>query len=134
MITTDPIADYLTRIRNAQKAGHRTVVIPSSKMKKGITEILYDQGYILKYKFDDDEGIGGVIRIAIKYDPVTKVPVIKKLGRISKPGLRKYSPANEIPRIINGLGIAIVSTSKGLLTDKQARNANVGGELVCYVY
>lgn len=134
MITTDPIADYLTRLRNAQKAGHRTVVIPSSKMKKGITEILYDQGYILKYKFDDDEGIGGVIRIAIKYDPVTKEPVIKKLGRISKPGLRKYSPANEIPRIINGLGVAIVSTSKGLLTDKQARSANVGGELVCYVY
>jgi len=134
MITTDPIADYLTRLRNAQKAGHRTVVIPSSKMKKGITEILYDQGFILKYKFDDEEGIGGVIRIAIKYDPVTKVPVIKKLGRISKPGLRKYSPANEIPRIINGLGVAIVSTSQGLMTDKQARNANVGGELVCYVY
>ena len=134
MITTDPIADYLTRIRNAQKAGHRTVVIPASKMKKGITEILYDQGYILKYKFDDEEGIGGVIRIAIKYDPVTKEPVIRKLGRISKPGLRKYSPANEIPRIINGLGVAIVSTSKGLLTDKQARNANVGGELICYVY
>ena len=134
MITTDPIADYLTRLRNAQKAGHRTVVIPSSKMKKGITEILYDQGYILKYKFDDDEGIGGVIRIAVKYDPVTKEPVIKKLGRISKPGLRKYSPANEIPRIINGLGIAIVSTSKGLLTGKQAKNENVGGELVCYVY
>ena len=134
MITTDPIADYLTRIRNAQKAGHRTVVIPASKMKKGITEILYDQGYILKYKFDDEEGIGGVIRIAIKYDPVTKEPVIKKLGRISRPGLRKYSPANEIPRIINGLGIAIVSTSKGLLTDKQAREMNVGGELLCYIY
>ena len=109
-------------------------MIPSSKMKKGITEILYDQGYILKYKFDDEEGIGGVIRIAIKYDPVTKEPVIRKLGRISKPGLRKYSPASEIPRIINGLGVAIVSTSKGLLTDKQARNANVGGELICYVY
>lgn len=134
MITTDPIADYLTRIRNAQKAGHRTVVIPSSKMKKRITEIFYDQGYILKYKFDDSEGKGGVIRIAIKYDPITKEPVIKELGRISKPGLRKYSPANEIPRIINGLGVAIVSTSKGLLTDKQARNENVGGELVCYVY
>jgi len=134
MITTDPIADYLTRLRNAQKAGHRTVVIPSSKMKKGITEILYDQGFILKYKFDDDEGIGGVIRIAIKYDAVTKEPVIKKLGRISKPGLRKYSPASEIPRIINGLGVAIVSTSQGLLTDKQARSANVGGELVCYIY
>ena len=134
MITTDPIADYLTRIRNAQKAGHRTVVIPASKMKKRITEIFYDQGYILKYKFDDSEGKGGVIRIAIKYDAVTKEPVIKELGRISKPGLRKYAPANEIPRIINGLGVAIVSTSKGLLTDKQARNENVGGELVCYIY
>ena len=99
-----------------------------------MTEILYDQGFILKYKFDDSEGIGGVIRIAIKYDQDTKEPIIKKLGRISKPGLRKYAPANDIPRIINGLGIAIVSTSKGLLTDKQARTENVGGELVCYVY
>jgi len=134
MITTDPIADYLTRIRNAQNAGHRTVVIPASKMKKGITEILYDQGYILKYKFDDSEGIGGVIRIALKYDPNTKQPIIRKLGRISKPGLRKYAPATELPRIINGLGIAIISTSRGLLTDKQARNENVGGEVVCYVY
>ncbi|MEE9437380.1 MAG: 30S ribosomal protein S8 [Saprospiraceae bacterium] len=134
MITTDPIADFLTRIRNAQKAGHRTCVIPSSKMKQRLTEILYDQGYILKYKFDDSEGKGGVIRIAIKYDQDTKVPVIRKLGRISKPGLRKYSAANELPRIINGLGIAIISTSKGLMTDKQARNANVGGELLCYVY
>jgi len=134
MITTDPIADYLTRIRNAQQAKHRVVEIPASKMKKAITEILYDQGFILKYKFDDSEGIGGVIRIAIKYDQETKEPIIKKLGRISKPGLRKYSPASEIPRIINGLGVAIVSTSKGLLTDKQARSQNVGGELVCYIY
>jgi small subunit ribosomal protein S8 len=134
MITTDPIADYLTRLRNAQKAGHRTVVIPPPQMKKAITEILYDQGYILKYKFDDEEGIGGVIRIAIKYDPVTKEPVIKKLGRISKPGLRKYSPASEIPRIINGLGVAILSTSKGVITDEEARNLNVGGEVLCYVY
>lgn len=134
MITTDPIADYLTRIRNAQKAGHRTVVIPASKMKKRITEILYDQGFIFKYKFDDSEGIGGVIKIAIKYDAVSKEPVIKKLGRISTPGLRKYSSAQDIPRIINGLGLCIVSTSKGLMTDKQARNENVGGELLCYVY
>lgn len=133
MAVTDPIADYLTRIRNAQKAGHRTVDIPASKMKKSITEILYDQGYILKYKFTED-GPQGTIKIAIKYDPVSKEPVIKKMGRISKPGLRKYKPADDLPRIINGLGIAIVSTSKGVLTDKQARSQNVGGEVVCYVY
>ncbi len=136
MVVTDPIADYLTRIRNAQQAGHRIVDIPTSKLKKRITEILYDQGYILKYKFDD-ENEGGkrpVIKIALKYDPVTRKPVIRKLGRISKPGLRKYAKATEVPRIINGLGIAIVSTSKGLMTDKQARAENVGGELLCYVY
>lgn len=134
MIVTDPIADYLTRIRNAQKAGHRTVAIPSSKMKKGITEILYDQGYILKYKFEDDEGVQGTIHIALKYNKETKVPVIRKLQRVSKPGLRKYSSSEDLPRVINGLGIAVISTSKGLLTDKQARSANVGGEVVCYVY
>lgn len=134
MAVTDPIADYLTRIRNAQQAGHRIVEIPASKMKKSITEILYDQGFIHKYKFDDQAGKQGVIRIAIKYDKATKNPVIQKLGRISKPGLRKYTKANEIPRIINGLGIAIVSTSKGLMTDKQARAENVGGEVLCYVY
>lgn len=134
MATTDPIADYLTRIRNAQQAGHRIVEIPSSKMKKSITEILYDQGYILKYKFDDDEGKQGVIKIALKYDPSTKVPVIRKLGRISKPGLRRYARADSIPRIINGLGIAIVSTSKGLMTDKSARTQNIGGEVLCFVY
>ena len=133
MVVTDPIADYLTRIRNAQKANHRTVDIPASKMKKAITEILYDQGYILKYKFTD-EGPQGTIKIAIKYDKVTKEPVIKKMGRISKPGLRKYKPVGELPRIINGLGIAIISTSHGVLTDKQARAKNVGGEVVCYVY
>lgn len=133
MALTDPIADYLTRIRNAQKAGHRVVEIPSSKMKRGVTEILYDQGYILKYKFED-EGPQGTIKIALKYDPQTKEPVIKKLGRISTPGLRRYSGAKELPRIINGLGIAIVSTSKGLMTDKQARRENVGGEVICYVY
>lgn len=132
MAVTDPIADYLTRIRNAQSAGHRIVEIPASKMKKSITEILYDQGYILKYKFED--GVPGTIKIALKYDNRSKLPVIKKMGRISKPGLRKYSPANEIPRIINGLGVAIVSTSKGLMSDKQARAENVGGELICYVY
>ena len=134
MVTTDPIADYLTRIRNAQQAKHRIVEIPASKMKKSITEILYDQGYILKYKFDDDAGKQGIIKIALKYDPATKKPVIQKLGRISRPGLREFRKANELPRIINGLGIAIVSTSKGVMTNKQARAENVGGEVVCYVY
>lgn len=134
MIVTDPIADYLTRIRNAQKAGHRVVDIPSSKMKRSITEILYDQGYILKYKFDETDGIQGTIKIALKYDRETRVPVIRKLERISKPGLRKYSSSSELPRVINGLGVAIISTSRGLMTDKQARNANVGGEVLCYVY
>lgn len=133
MALTDPIADYLTRIRNAQQAGHRIVEIPSSKMKKRITEILYDQGYILKYKFDD-EGVQGNIKIALKYDPVTKKPIIQKLGRISKPGLRQFSKSDDLPRIINGLGIAIVSTSKGVMTEKQARSENVGGEVVCFVY
>ncbi|MDP5082072.1 MAG: 30S ribosomal protein S8 [Winogradskyella sp.] len=132
MAVTDPIADYLTRIRNAQSAGHRIVEIPSSKMKKSITEILYDQGYILKYKFED--GVPGTIKIALKYDNRSKLPVIKKLGRMSTPGLRKYASVDEIPRIINGLGVAIVSTSKGLMSDKQARTENVGGELICYVY
>lgn len=134
MAVTDPIADYLTRIRNAQQAGHRVVEIPASRMKKGITEILYDQGYILKYKFDDDAGKQGIIKIALKYDSATKKPVIRKLGRISKPGLRKFARVDQIPRIINGLGIAIVSTSSGIMTDKQARMKNVGGELICYVY
>jgi len=134
MAVTDPIADYLTRIRNAQQIGHRVVEIPASKMKKSITEILYDQGYILKYKFDDDAGKQGIISIALKYDPITKEPVIRKLGRISKPGLRKYAPSDKIPRIINGLGISIVSTSRGMMTGKAASKANVGGEVVCYVY
>lgn len=133
MIVTDPIADYLTRIRNAQKAGHKVVEIPSSKLKKGITEILYDQGYILKYKFDDEAGKQGIISIALKYDS-TRKPVIRELGRISRPGLRQYSSAEELPKIINGLGIAIVSTSKGLMTDKQARQHHIGGEILCYVY
>ena len=134
MALTDPIADYLTRLRNAQQAGHRVVEIPASKMKKSITEILYEQGYILKYKFEDDQGPQGLIKIALKYDPFTKEPIIRKLGRISKPGLRKYSSSTDIPRIINGLGIAIVSTSRGLMTGKQAQRENVGGELICYVY
>ncbi|MGB3548916.1 MAG: 30S ribosomal protein S8 [Saprospiraceae bacterium] len=133
---TDPIADYLTRIRNAQIAGHRVLTIPSSNLKKSMTEILYDQGYILKYKFEDGVGKGkqGEISIALKYDKATRKPVIRKLLRVSKPGLRKYVKQEALPRVINGLGIAIISTSKGLMTDKQAREANVGGEVLCYVY
>jgi len=134
MITTDPVADYLTRLRNAQMAGHRIVEIPASKLKKRITEILYDQGYILKYKFDDDTGHQGIIKIAVKYQRGTKQPVIRKLQRISKPGLRKYVGADKLPRVINGLGIAIVSTSKGVMTEKEARRENVGGEVLCYIY
>ncbi len=133
-MVTDPISDYLTRIRNAQKAGHTTVMIPASNIKKAITEILYDQGYILKYKFDDKAGKQGEIHIAIKYDRQTKQPVIRELGRISKPGLRQYVRANDIPKVASGLGIAIVSTSAGVMTDKKARSMNVGGELLCYVY
>ena len=133
MAVTDPIADYLTRIRNAQTARHRVVEIPASKMKKAITSILYDQGYILKYKFDG-EGKDAVIKIAIKYDRASKEPVIRKIGRISKPGLRKYAGANDLPRVINGLGIAIVSTSQGVMTAKQAKDKNIGGELICYCY
>lgn len=134
MVVTDPIADYLTRIRNAQQAGHRIVEIPSSRMKRSITEILYNQGYILKYKFENDNGPQGVIKIALKYDMATKQPVIRKLQRVSKSGLRQYRKANDLPRVINGLGIAIISTSKGVMTDKQARAENVGGEVLCYIY
>lgn len=132
MAVNDPIADYLTRIRNAQIAGHRMVDIPASNLKKRLTEILYNQGYILRYKFVEDDK-QGMIRIAIKYNKDGE-PVIKKMGRISRQGLRKYSNAKEIPRVINGLGIAIVSTSRGIMTDKQARQENVGGELLCYIY
>ncbi len=131
---TDTIGDYLTRIRNANMAGHRIVDIPASKIKKRITEILYDQGYIFRYKFEDTPNGQGMIKIALKYDPITKVPAITKLIRYSKPGLRVYKPANEIPRVMNGLGIAIVSTSKGVITDKEARATNVGGEVLCLVY
>jgi small subunit ribosomal protein S8 len=130
---TDPIADYLTRIRNAVKANHRVVEIPASNLKKEITKILFEQGYILSYKFDDSS-VQGTIKIALKYNKETKEPVIKKIQRISKPGLRKYASADEMPRILNGLGIAIVSTSHGVLTGKQAHRDNVGGELLCYVY
>jgi small subunit ribosomal protein S8 len=131
---TDPIADYLTRVRNAVKANHRVVEIPASNLKKEITKILFDQGYILSYKFDDESTAQGTIKIALKYNKDTKESVIKKIQRISKPGLRKYASSNEMPRILNGLGIAIVSTSHGVMTGKQAQRENVGGEVLCYVY
>ncbi len=131
-MVTDPIADFLTRIRNAQLAGHRIVEIPASNLKKRMTEILYEQGYILKYKFEDDTK-QGLIKIALKYDPQTKQPAIRSLERVSRPGLRQYAKPTEIKRVINGLGVAIVSTSKGVLTDKQARAQNVGGEVLCYI-
>ncbi len=130
---TDPIADYLTRLRNAVKANHRVVEIPASNLKKEITKILHNKGYILNYKFTD-EGYQGTIKIALKYDPVNKVNSIKKLIRYSTPGLRQYAGQNEIPKVLNGLGIAILSTSKGVMTDKEARNLNVGGEILCFVY
>lgn len=132
-MVTDPIADYLTRIRNAQLAGHTVVDIPASNMKKKLTEILHDHGYILKYRFDED-GPQGTIKIALKYDSETKMPAIRELVRVSKPGLRKYTHVDGIPRIKNGLGIAILSTSKGVITDKEARKLKVGGELICYIY
>lgn len=128
---TDPIADYLTRVRNAQMARHKVVEIPSSNIKKEITKILDDKGYILSHKFEDD-GKQGVIKIALKYNK--NVPAIKKIERISKPGLRKYCGADSLPRVLNGLGIAIISTSKGLITDKEARVQKIGGEIICHVY
>jgi len=131
---TDPIADYLTRLRNALKANHRIVEVPASNIKKEITKILYDKGFILNYKFEETENNQGNIKIALKYNPVTKLPAISKIGRISRPGLRKYSGSDSIPRVLNGLGVAIVSTSKGMMTDKEARRNNVGGEVLCYVY
>lgn len=130
---TDPIADYLTRVRNAISAGHRVVEIPSSNLKKEITKILFDQGYILSYQFNDDK-VQGTIKIALKYDKETKESVIRKIQRVSTPGLRKYVDSKEMPRVLNGLGIAIVSTSKGVMTGKKARIENVGGEVLCYVY
>ena len=131
---TDPIADYLTRVRNAQMAGHKVVEIPSSNMKKSITEILHAKGYILHFKFEETENNQGNIKVALKYNAQTKLPAIKKLTRISKPGLRKYADSKTLPRVINGLGIAILSTSKGVITDKEARDLNVGGEVICHVY
>lgn len=130
----DPIADYLTRIRNAQQAGHRFVEIPASGTKKRITEILYNKGYILKYKFEDTADNQGVIKIALKYDAASKAPVIKSLSRVSTPGLRQYKHKDELPRVLNGLGIAIISTSKGVMTDKEARELGVGGEVLCEIF
>jgi small subunit ribosomal protein S8 len=131
-MVTDPIADYLTQIRNAVMANHRVVEIPASKMKKEITKILFDQGYILNYKFEDAQ-FPPVIKIALKYHPVSKMSAITSLQRISKPGLRKYVDSTKLPRVINGLGIAIMSTSHGLMTDKEARTKGIGGEVICFV-
>ncbi|MBQ9469851.1 MAG: 30S ribosomal protein S8 [Bacteroidales bacterium] len=132
-MNTDPISDYLTRIRNAVMANHRVVEIPASRMKMDITRILFDKGYILNYKMEED-GKQGVIKIALKYHPETKKNAIKHLERVSRPGLRRYSSSSELPRVLNGLGIAIISTSQGVLTDKEARAKNIGGEVICYVY
>jgi small subunit ribosomal protein S8 len=131
---TDPIADFLTRVRNANRAGHRVVDIPASNIKREITKILFDQGYILSYKFEETSNNQGNIKIALKYDKLTKEAVIKKIHRISTPGLRQYSGSDSLPRILNGLGISIVSTSQGVMTGKQAAKENIGGELICYVY
>jgi len=131
---TDSIADYLTRIRNAQMAGHKVVEIPASNLKTDITKILYDQGYILSYKIEEEGHIQGLIKIALKYHPKTKEPAIRTLQRVSRPGLREYVDTNHIPRVLNGLGIAVMSTSKGVISDKEARKLNVGGEVLCYIH
>ncbi len=130
---TDPIADYLTRIRNAVMAKHRVVEVPASNLKRDMTRILFEKGYILNYKFEET-GPQGKIKIALKYHPETKVPAIKRIQRASRPGLRRYANHKELPRVLNGLGVAIISTSQGVMTDKEAREKNVGGEVLCYVY
>ena len=134
MKTTDPIADYLTRVRNAIKARHRIVEIPASGIKKEITKVLFDKGYILNYKVEESDKSQSNIKIALKYNPETKEAAITRLVRISSPGLRKYASSDKLPKVLNGLGIAILSTSKGVITDKEARTLNVGGEVLCYVY
>ncbi len=131
---TDPIADYLTRLRNAIKANHRVVEVPASNIKKEITKILFEQGYILNYKFIEGNTPAGAIKIALKYDPVDRVNAIKALKRVSRPGLRQYTGYKDMPRVLNGLGIAILSTSKGVMTNKQAAEEKIGGEVLCYVY
>jgi small subunit ribosomal protein S8 len=132
-MNTDPIADYLTRVRNAIKANHRVVEIPASNLKKEMTKVLFDKGYITNYKFEDTS-VQGTIKIALKYNPITKISAIRNISRISTPGLRRYAGVDNMPRVLNGLGIAILSTSKGVMTDKEARNLNIGGEVLCYVY
>ncbi len=132
-MVTDPIADYLTRMRNAIAAKHRVVEIPASKLKKELTKILFEKGYILNYKFENEGSFNQSIKIALKYHPVTKISAISELKRVSSPGLRQYVSADQMPRILNGLGIAVVSTSKGLMTDKEARALHVGGEVLCYI-
>jgi small subunit ribosomal protein S8 len=131
---TDPIADLLTRIRNAIMAGHKIVEAPASNLKKEVARILFEKGYILSYKVIDGEGPQGVLKIALKYNPKSKKPAIKEIQRVSRPGLRKYIGVDEMPRILNGLGVAIISTSKGLMTDKEAKKEKIGGEVLCYVY
>ena len=130
---TDTISDYLTRVRNAISANHRIVEIPASNLKKEITKILFEKGYILNYKFEENEKKQGTIKIALKYNSVTKLSAIRTLDRVSSPGLRKYSGAATMPKVLNGLGVAIISTSKGVMTDKEARKLNVGGEVLCYI-
>ncbi|WP_035567887.1 30S ribosomal protein S8 [Hymenobacter sp. IS2118] len=132
-MNTDPIADYLTRVRNAMKANHRVVEIPASNIKKEITKVLYHKGYIQSYRFDDSS-VQGIIKIALKYNPTTKAPAITKLQRVSTPGLRQYVAADNLPRVLSGLGVAIISTSKGVMTEKECKTENVGGEVLCYVY
>lgn len=134
MAVTDPIADYLTRIRNAQMAGHKVVTIPSSNLKKSLTEILYENGYIYRYKFNDTEGPQGTLSIALKYLKPDNAPLIRSMKRVSRPGLRIYKKAVDIPRVIDGLGIAVISTSHGLMTDNEARSKNLGGEVLCSIY
>jgi small subunit ribosomal protein S8 len=129
---TDPIADYLTRIRNAVAAKHRMVEVPSSSLRRNITKILFEKGYILNFKFEENK-VQGTIKIALKYHPVTKLPAIIELKRVSRPGLRQYVNANELPRVLNGLGVAVLSTSKGVITDKEARKLGIGGEVICFV-
>ena len=131
---TDTVADFLTRVRNAIKANHKFVEIPASNLKKGITQVLFDKGYIRNFKYEETPNKQGLIKIALKYDPITRRPAIQSLTRISKPGLRKYAGVDAMPRVLNGMGIAILSTSKGVMTDKEARAQNIGGEVLCYVY
>jgi small subunit ribosomal protein S8 len=132
-MNTDPIADYLTRVRNAIKANHRVVEIPASNLKREMTKVLFDKGYITNYKFEDNTP-QGTIKIALKYNPITKISAIRNISRISRPGLRRYAGVENMPRVLNGLGIAILSTSKGVMTDKEAKSLNIGGEVLCYVY